>query len=115
MSPRSIVFAAAAFVAAAALPQAAGATAAPPASLVAPGAPVVAVAGGCGIGGHRGFRGFCRPNYYGPAGAAFGAPALYGRPFPLRARPVYYRPAPALAARRCAVRVTPYGARRVCW
>jgi len=54
---------------------------------------VVRVAGGCGLGWHRGPWGGCRPNYYG-----------------------YYRPyayvAPGYGG--CAWRATPYGWRRVC-
>jgi hypothetical protein len=55
---------------------------------------VVRVAGGCGLGWHRGPWGGCRPNYYG-----------------------YYRPyayaAPGYAG-GCWWRATPYGAQRVC-
>jgi hypothetical protein len=55
---------------------------------------VVRVAGGCGLGWHRGPWGGCRPNYYG-----------------------YYRPYAYLApgyAPGCWWRATPYGPRRVC-
>lgn len=55
---------------------------------------VVRVAGGCGLGWHRGPWGGCRPNRYG-----------------------YYRPYAYLApgyAPGCWWRATPYGPRRVC-
>jgi hypothetical protein len=55
---------------------------------------VVRVAGGCGLGWHRGPWGGCRPNYYG-----------YYRPYAYVA-PGYYP--------GCVWRATPYGWRRVC-
>jgi len=54
---------------------------------------VVRVAGGCGLGWHRGPWGGCRPNFYG-----YGPYAYY---------PGYY-------GGRCWWTVTPYGSRRVC-
>ncbi|CCE11978.1 conserved exported hypothetical protein [Bradyrhizobium sp. STM 3843] len=57
---------------------------------------IVRVAGGCGLGWHRGPWGGCRPNYYYGAGYAYVGPG-------------YYHPAGA-----CFWRVTPYGRRWVC-
>lgn len=59
--------------------------------LLAPEAPVTQVAQGCGPGFARGPYGRCRPMYGRPY---YGAPRVYGR--------------------RCFVRPTPYGPRRVC-
>jgi hypothetical protein len=67
---------------------------APPASQENAVQNVLRVAGGCGLGWHRGPWGGCRPNYYG-----------------------YYRPYAYLApgyAPGCWWRATPYGPRRVC-
>jgi hypothetical protein len=58
-----------------------------PSDLLASAAPVADVAQGCGRGMHRGPRGFCRPNRWG------GPPPMM---------------------RRCWVRPTPWGPRRVC-
>ncbi|MET0676672.1 MAG: hypothetical protein ABW175_12820 [Bradyrhizobium sp.] len=52
---------------------------------------VVHVAGGCGLGWHRGPWGGCRPNYY-----------------------AYYRPYAYAAPGGCVWRTTPYGTRWVC-
>lgn len=67
---------------------------APPAAQADAVPDVVRVAGGCGLGWHRGPWGGCRPNRYG-----------------------YYRPYAYLApsyAPGCWWRATPYGPRRVC-
>jgi opacity protein-like surface antigen len=67
-------------------------------TVAAPAAPadenVVRVAGGCGLGWHRGPWGGCRANGYG-----------YYRPY------AYVAPGPAPG---CWWRATPYGPRRVC-
>lgn len=64
----------------------------PPIPSIDGNAPLIFVAGGCGAGFHRGPRGGCRRNYYG--------------------RPVYRHP--VRHYRRCVVRRTPYGPRRIC-
>ena len=81
-----------------------GALAAPAAAFPLPQAPQVAtvqtVAGGCGIGFHRGPWGGCRAN-----GAVYVAP-----------RAVVVAPGPAVVvpARHCWWRAGPYGSVRVC-
>ncbi len=65
-----------------------------PATVVAPGvdaAQVIPVAEGCGPGFHRNFRGICVPGGFGRPG--------YGGGF---------------EGRRCFVRETPFGPRRIC-
>lgn len=84
---RSMIFA---LAAGASLAFSVGAEAMPAAPVAQQAAPeVTLVAGGCGIGFHRGPYGGCRPNYYRPA---YG----YYRP--------YYRP-----YARCGIRVGPIG------
>ncbi|MCL8381430.1 MULTISPECIES: GCG_CRPN prefix-to-repeats domain-containing protein [Xanthobacter] len=88
-----------------------GALAAPAAAFPLPQAPEVAtvqtVAGGCGVGFHRGPWGGCRGN-----GAVYVAPhAVVVAP-----RPVVVAPGPAVVvpARHCWWRAGPYGSVRVC-
>lgn len=88
-----------------------GALAGPAAALPAPRALEVAtvqtVAGGCGVGFHRGPWGGCRVN-----GAVYVAP----RAVVVEPRPVVVAPAPVVVAPvpRCWWRAGPYGAVRVC-
>jgi hypothetical protein len=63
---------------------------------------IVRVAGGCGLGWHRGPYGGCRRNFYGYD--YYGSYAYY-RPY------AYY---PGYYGGRCWWTVTPYGSRRVC-
>ena len=69
-------------------------------------ATVQTVAGGCGIGWHRGPWGGCRGN-----GAVYVAPPVYVAP-----RPVVVAPGPVVVApvRHCWWRAGPYGSVRVC-
>jgi len=70
----------------------------PAAKPVAPQSDVIAVAGGCGIGWHRGPYGVCvrnrAPYYYGPH--------------------AYYVPPPPPPPRRCWWVTRPYGQERIC-
>lgn len=65
---------------------------------VAPQSDVISVAGGCGVGWHRGPYGVCvrnrAPYYYGPY--------------------VYYVPPPPPPPRRCWWVTRPYGQERIC-
>ncbi len=68
---------------------------------------VTLVSGGCGPFGHRGFYGGCRPN--GGYGYGYRRPAYgygYGRPG--------YGGGGRWYGRRCLIRPTPYGPRRIC-
>lgn len=78
-----------------------GAEAMPIAPATVSGAPAVTlVADGCGPFGHRSHYGYCKSNGFGPR------PGFYGP------RPGFY--GPRAFGRRCFVRETYYGPRRVC-
>lgn len=74
------------------------ASAMPAAKPVTPPSDVITVAGGCGVGWHRGPYGVCvrnrAPYYYGPY--------------------VYYAPPPPPPPRRCWWVTRPYGQERIC-
>ncbi len=77
---------------------ASAAYAAPIAMPASPASTVITVAGGCGVGWHRGPYGVCVRNY---------APYAYGPH-------VYYAPPPPPPPRRCWWVDRPYGKERVC-
>jgi hypothetical protein len=102
----AFILAAALSLSAAFVPCDASAFSAPPANSAYQSDAIIRVEGGCGPGFHRNPYGYCRPNGPGPGWGAPG-PVVVPVPVPGYGYGAYY-------GRRCWMRPTPWGPRRVC-